>query len=91
CGRDLLLMQLFLTASLLGYVRLRRRGGSLWGWMGVLLLFGLSLLSKQNAVAMPALILLYEWMIRKRPLRDGRAWLRAAPFAAGVAGFFYYT
>lgn len=91
CGRDLLLMQLFLMASLLCYVHMCRLGGSFRRWFLIIILFSLSLLSKENAMVMPGLILLYEWIIRKRALTSGSSWLSATPFIALIIGHFVYT
>jgi protein O-mannosyl-transferase len=90
-ARDLLLMQVFLTASLLAYVRMRRRGSTAVRWMAVLLLFALSMLSKQNGVVAPLLVLAFEFTTGKQRVTSAAPWLRALPFAAVIAAFFLYT
>ncbi|MFC1595781.1 tetratricopeptide repeat protein [Candidatus Margulisiibacteriota bacterium] len=90
CARDLLLMQVFLMASLLAYFRMRRLGDTFWRWALVLVLYILALLSKTNAVVIPAVVLLYEWIMRGRKFKDPAGWLKALPFIATVAGFFAY-
>ena len=90
-GRDLLMMLLFVSASLLVYVRMRRLGDSIGGWVAALGLFGLSLLAKQNAVLLPLLVLLFEIGPGGRSPRSLRRWLGAAGYAGVVAGFFVWT
>lgn len=92
-GRDLLLMQVFMTGSLLAYVRMRGRGGgdSWAGWAAVLLLYCLGLLSKTGIVVVPALILGYELLLRRQSLFSPRVWLRVASFLALAAAFFAYV
>lgn len=90
-GRDLLLMQFFLMSSLLCYVRMCRLGDSSWKWFLTIIFFALSLLSKKNAMVMPGLILLYEWIIRKRALMKGSSWLRTTPFIALIIGYLVHT
>jgi protein O-mannosyl-transferase len=90
-GRDLLLMQVFLGASLLAYLHLRRQGSSWQRWALVLGLFELSMLSKTNPVVVPFLIVAFEVTVaRERPL-SFRPWLRAAPFVAVIGLHFLYT
>ncbi|NIR59050.1 MAG: hypothetical protein GWO02_05780, partial [Gammaproteobacteria bacterium] len=89
CSRDLLMMMMFLVASLLVYVRMRRRGDSFAGWAVALGLYALSLLSKQNGVVAPALIALVEWLIVRRHVRDV-LW-RPLVFAVVPAGYFVWT
>jgi tetratricopeptide (TPR) repeat protein len=90
-GRDLLLMQLFVTASLLAYMRMRRMGASVLRWIGVLGLFTLATLSKTNTVVVPLLILGFEWTLGKESFRSAPPWLRALPFALVIVGFFLFT
>lgn len=88
CARDLLLMLFFLVASLLVYTRMRRLGETRWRWAAVLALFALSLLSKKNGVALPALILFWEVVVEGRSMRSVSTWLRPAAFAVIVAALF---
>jgi tetratricopeptide (TPR) repeat protein len=91
-ARDLLLMQLFLLASLLCYVELRsgaRRVKLLWAL--ALSCLALSLLSKTNAVVVPLLVLLLELTVFGERARSARPWLRALPFALVGLGFFALT
>jgi hypothetical protein len=48
---------------LLVYSRMRSRGDSVLGWLGTLLLLALSMLSKQNGVVAPLLVLLFELIV----------------------------
>jgi hypothetical protein len=89
-ARDLLMMLFFLTASLLTYLRLRRRD-SVWAWIVPPLLLAFSLLSKQNCVVAPLLILLLDLLVLRAPVRSLRTWLRPLPFALMVALFFIWT
>jgi tetratricopeptide (TPR) repeat protein len=83
-ARDLILMLLFLTGSLLAYVRMRRKRDSISGWVVTLVLLLLSLFSKTNAVVAPALIFFFEvTCARQRPTAI-RPWLRSVPFAVVV-------
>jgi len=89
-GRDLIMMYLFLMSALYCYIRMDQEGPSIGRWMGVLVLFTLSLLSKQNAMVMPALIFIYEWVLKKRSWSDRILWLRVLPFAAIIIGLLAY-
>lgn len=84
-ARDLLLMQVFLLASLLVYGRASERP-SAWRWIAALVLLELALLSKITAAMAPLLVLAWEWTIAGRDLRTSAPWKRAAPFAAVVVG-----
>ncbi len=90
-GRDLILMQLFLSASFLAYMLMRRKGETALGWSAVILLGMLSILSKTNASAYPLLILAYELIIRREKWYDKKLWLRTVPFVLIVVFFFVYT
>ncbi len=112
-GRDLLLMQLFVGASLYFYSRMRRLslsasrddllvaplpqqlahrwfGGSVLGWMAVLVLFELALLAKAQAVMFPALILAFELTLGKGTLSRIAAYARTLPFALVAVGHIVY-
>ncbi len=91
CARDLLIMQCFLLVSLLGYIRLRRLGGSFVRWVLVLLALALSLMGKTNAAIAPLVVLLFDFFVAKERVLSLKPWLRAAAFGAVVAGFFLYT
>ena len=91
CARDLLIMECFLLASLLGYIRLRRLGGTALRWALVLLAVALSLLGKTNAAIAPLLVLLFDFFVAQDRVFSLKPWLRAAAFGAVVAGFFLYT
>ena len=90
-ARDLLLMQFFLLACLLTYLRMRRQGESIFGWAAVLLLLALSLLSKTNAVAAPLVVLFFELLLGGGRLTSLRMWRRVLPLAALTGGFFLFT
>lgn len=90
-ARDLLLMEVFLMASLWAYVRMRRRGQTALRWASVVLLLALSLLSKTNAVAAPLLILFFELLPGGQSLGSLSLWKRVAPFAALSVSFFAFT
>ncbi len=90
-GRDESLMLLFLLAALWLYARMRRRGGSLLGWIGSLTLFALSLGAKQNGLVAPALVLGIEWLFIGASLRVKATWHRVAAWAAVIVGFFVWT
>jgi tetratricopeptide (TPR) repeat protein len=91
CIRDLLLAEVFLLASLLAYVRLRRLGGTPGRWAAAVALLALSLLSKEIGVVAPLLALAYEFTLGAESPARLRPWLRALPFAAVAAAFFAWT
>jgi tetratricopeptide (TPR) repeat protein len=91
CARDLLLMQAFLTAALLLYVRFCRQGFHPAGWVGVIVCLALSILSKTNAAAAPALIFLIEFVWAREPLKRFAPWIRIVPWVLVVGGFFVWT
>jgi Flp pilus assembly protein TadD len=90
-SRDLLLMQAFLLASFLAYLRMRRKGISAFRWTGVLGLLALSLLSKTNSAVAPLLILAFELTAGRESPRSAALWRRALPFAVVVAGYLLFT
>ncbi len=91
CARDLLLMQVFLLTSFWTYVGWTRSGGGWWRWPLILGCYALSMASKTNGVAFPALVLAYELTLGQRRLFSLRTWLRVVPFAALAVGFFVFT
>lgn len=91
CARDLLLMQVCLLGSFVVYLRLRRLGDTPWRWAATLGLMALSLLGKTNAVALPALVLASELLLRGARLTAARTWARVLPFALVAIAFFAWT
>ena len=105
CARDLILMQVFLMASFLAYIRMRlagswamthnpstlRKGFSPLGWITVLVLLAFSLLSKANAVVAPALVFLFEVTLEKERILSKEPWIRMLPFAAIILSYFLFT
>ncbi|MGZ8474268.1 MAG: tetratricopeptide repeat protein [Candidatus Deferrimicrobiaceae bacterium] len=91
-ARDLLLMQVFMTGSLLAYVRMRRSGSdTIGGWVAVLALYLLALLSKTGVVVLSGLVAAYEVVVRREsPLSPG-PWVRASPFLVLAIAFFAYV
>ena len=84
-GRDLLMMQMFLLASLFAYVRMRRENGSnALVWLISLGCLLLATFAKENAYVAPALVLLYEVLIRGEDPRSGAPWLKTLPFVAVI-------
>jgi tetratricopeptide (TPR) repeat protein len=90
CARDLLMMMSFLVGALLVYARMRPRD-TIAGWAAAATLLGLSMLSKQNGVVAPVLVLAFEVLVLGSPLRAPGTWLRPLAFAAVVASFFIWT
>jgi cytochrome c-type biogenesis protein CcmH/NrfG len=92
CARDQILMQVFLLASLLAWLRLRRLGPTPLRWTATLGCLAFSLLSKTDAAVAPALVFLHEGLLGEP---GPRRWLvaarRALPHAAVVLAFFLYT
>jgi len=72
--------------------RLARRwfGGSTLGWAGILVLFELALLSKAQAVMLPALILAFELTLGKGALSRIAPYARALPFALVAVGHLIF-
>lgn len=87
-ARDLFLMEVFLIASLLAFLRLRRRGATPWRWAGVLALFVLAILSKTTAAIAPLVVLAFELTARGGSVREVGPWRRALPFAVVALAFF---
>jgi len=90
-ARDLLLMEVFVLGSFLVYIRMRREGDSVIGWTASLLLLLLALFSKTNAVAVPALVFIFEFFLSSRHLGARGVWLRPMPFVGVIIGFFAFT
>ena len=89
CARDLLMVELFSMYALYRYIRMRRTGEK--SWPIILAAFTLALLSKGNAVAIPGLILTYEWTLRRQFILKPEPWLRALPFIVIVVAYFTFT
>ena len=91
-ARDLAMMNAFLLGSLVCYTGMRARGrDSVAGWSVSLALAAMAILSKTNALALPALIAAYELLVARVPWRSRGPWLRAAAFAVVPALFFLWT
>jgi tetratricopeptide (TPR) repeat protein len=90
-ARDLGMMEAFLAATLLAYVRMRRLGDSGRRWAVVLALFACSLLAKTNGIVMPLLVLAFERLVGA-PRSSWRGSIaRSAAFAGVVAVYFSWT
>ncbi|MFT5154432.1 MAG: tetratricopeptide (TPR) repeat protein, partial [Planctomycetota bacterium] len=90
CGRDVTLMLGFLLLSFLSYLRWRRLGGV--RRISLALLFALvALMSKTNAVAMPALVFVFEITAGRQRLASRAAWMRTALATLPVLLFFFVT
>jgi tetratricopeptide (TPR) repeat protein len=90
CGRDLLMMQMFLFASLTCYARMRRLGETKGRWVLSLALLLLALLSKKNAVVIPALVLFFDLLLARDSIMSRGLWRRAGIFAGVVALLLCY-
>lgn len=91
CARDLLMMMFFLTAALLVYVRMRRRGQAVGGWILLVGLLALSLLSKQNSLIAPLLVLAFEVVVAGSALRSWKTWAWPLGIGAAVLTYFVYS
>lgn len=91
CARDLLIMQTFLLASLLAYVRMRRLGETPLRWAWVLGALALSMMGKTNSIVAPGLVLLFEGLVARQSLLTIRPWLRAAAVGSVIVAFMAYT
>jgi protein O-mannosyl-transferase len=89
--RDIILLEIFMIGSLLAYVRMRRSGDSIWGWALSLLLFLCALLSKTNAVALPALVFLFEITLGPGSVKKKDTYKRVVPFILLTLLFFSFT
>ena len=90
-ARDLLLMQCFFLAALLAYARMRRLGTTPLRWGVALALLALSLLAKTNLVVAPLLVLAFDLIVARDPVRSRGVWLRALTAGAVVIAFFVVT
>jgi tetratricopeptide (TPR) repeat protein len=98
CSRDLLLMQLFALAALNAWSRYRlaqrdpatARRAPRWAAASVALVF-ISMLAKQNAVALPLVLLAFELLILRAPVRRLATYRGPVLFAVAVAAFFVWT
>ena len=87
-GRDLLLMTLFLLASMLVYVRMRERGETVLGWTACLVLLSLAILSKQEAIVAFAFVFLFEVVLARARLSEWKLWVRTGLVAVPTAAYF---
>jgi hypothetical protein len=91
-ARDLLLMQLFLIAALLAYVRMRGAGpDTVRGWAATLGLYVLALLSKTAVVVLCGLVAAYEVTVRREKPLSPAPWLRCLPFLGLAIAYFAYV
>ncbi len=92
-ARDLLLSQCFLLLTLLCYARHRRlpAAGAWRRWTAMLVAFALALLSKQNVFVLPGLLVAFDLLCARSPLRARGLWLRPLPFVALILAFFVWT
>ncbi|MCB9871269.1 MAG: hypothetical protein H6837_15545 [Planctomycetes bacterium] len=88
CARDLLLMQVFLGASVWTYLRMRRIGETPLRWAVCLSCYLLSLLAKKNGIVLPALIGAVELLWFTGSWR--RLW-RVLPFGAVAAALMAFV
>ena len=92
-ARNELLLGAFTVLAFLAYVRWRRRGGAVDAVLAIAA-FLVALLSKETAVVLPALALLFEWTAaRSGAARAGerggaRRWLGPLALAAVAAAFW---
>jgi hypothetical protein len=94
CARDLLLMQMFAMGALNAWARFRELEGESGAarWAGVAAAsLACAMLSKQNALAVPFVLLLFEWIVRRSPIAAPRTYLGVGLFAAIVVGSFLWT
>jgi hypothetical protein len=92
-ARDIVLAQVGMLVVLWTYARHRRQRPPRWSrawvtqWLAMLVPFGAAMLSKQNVVVVPALLIAFELLAVGSSLRTPAIWLRALPFVAIVAGW----
>ncbi len=91
CARDLAIMQCFLVACMLAYVRMRRLGETPRRWAWVLGALALSLMGKTNSVVAPGMVLAFDLLIAGDSPRSIKPWLRAGAVASVVVALFAYT
>ncbi len=84
-SRDLILMTLFMFASLLIYIKMRRTKFSILGWLFCLLFLLLSLLSKTNAIAVPLIVIFFELTLGKNKFLSFKTYLTSLPFILVIA------
>jgi tetratricopeptide (TPR) repeat protein len=87
-ARDLLLMTFFFLTAFLVYIRMRREGDTVIGWLISLALLSIAILSKQLAVMGFGLVFLYEWVLVERRLTSWGLWLRTALFGLPTVMYF---
>ena len=96
-ARDLVLAQLGLLATLWGYVRYRRRGPPVWSrawarsWSAMMIAFAFAMLAKQNVVVLPALLVVFDVVVARVPLRSPGLWLRPLPFVVIIAAWVLWS
>lgn len=98
CSRDLLLMQLFVLAALNAWSRYRlalldeatRHKAPRWA-AGAVTLVLVSMLAKQNGVALPLVLLAFELVIVRLNPKARATYLGPLLFALAVAAFFVWT
>jgi Tfp pilus assembly protein PilF len=89
-ARDLLLMQLFFLLALYSYVRMRMAGECWWRWCVTLLCALAALMAKTNAVVLPGMLFLLEFIVFREPWTSWRAWRRIGIGVAVVALFLIW-
>ena len=77
---------LFYLAAFLAYARWR--GGARTAYWWALVWFFVALFSKQNTITLPAALVAYDWLVRRKPIRPSWQWLRPyVPFVLMTVGF----
>src|SRR5207302_3837465 len=83
-GRADSIPAVFFFGAMLGYAYWRR-SGRLWAFGLAVAACFLALFSKQSAIIIPVLLVLYDWMVEGR--RPWRNWLPHLPFVGMTAAF----
>ena len=90
-ARDVILAYIFMTGSLLVYLRMRHSRDSVIGWALALFLFLCALLSKTTSVTLPALVLLLEFSLLSRNIKTPATYVRVVPFVVLPLMVFAFT
>jgi hypothetical protein len=88
----------FYLAAFLAYVRWRRASGedvvararsrAPASYLGAIALFFIALFSKQNTITLGPVLVLYDWLVERRPIRVSWAWMRPyVPFLLLTIGY----
>ncbi len=89
-GRTETIAAIWLLSALLSYIAFRREKRKRWLFLLLFFQF-LSMLTKENTVLLPAMIVAYEWVFERPRSSSFRSWLKMATFTLSPVVLFLFA